>query len=516
MEELDVDELSPFHTEQLRSLATDSFDVPPHLQSPAGKRNVNAPPGLDSTGKGDTNTPPKLDRTKLTVTGEFFKYFEDEMPSRTCNVIAVITLEGSITKSDLDALCQERLGSLPRLCSKVVKDEKGTYLFERMPPSWAVADNIHEESLEGGVAGAMKRAEQLFLAPFDDDKPRWEMRILHGGWFTTESVLIFRCSHVIGDGSSLVMTLLALTDDAPGDGSVNAPAPSKNRVEPSCCSGVRKACTCLPSCFAALQSMFCAPSDDATLLQAPCGGVNSMVKQFSTFKVPLAKVKEISKDGATVNDVAVAAIAGGVRRYLLQHKDPAMLSAEEKGVDYPKLSTSIVVGLSVKPQFLMNGSPDPRQIKLQNNIALMTMPLPMFKSADERIGCVVKESMRLKQTLVPQCVGWMLPCLMKSIGARGIADMAMKANEIPKRTCNSSNVPGPQRQLLIAGAKVKNINFYNNPGEALFACVLFSYNSRLNIMLTCHPEFIDGASISRCMQDEWFALLGVRPEGVLA
>lgn len=258
--------------------------------------------------------------------------------------------------------------------------------------------------------------------------------------------------------------------------------------------------------------LFAPVRDDATVLKGPLGGVNSTNKSFATFGVPIAQVKAAGlRHGATLNEVAVAVVGGGIRRFLLEKGDPLMQEAEAKGTGFPKQTAACLVGLAVSPQQLMHRSKAKTQINLQNKVAIIELPLPLQKSWEERVAIVVKASARLKNSLVPQMVGCVIPAMLKLIGARGVIKMMLNPEEAPKGTCVLTNVPGPQRQLLLAGAKVQDIAFWNNPADNLFTCGMFSYNGQLNTSLIWHPELCDGSALLKCIQEEWAELLGTAP-----
>ncbi|QFU75161.1 wax ester/triacylglycerol synthase family O-acyltransferase [Halioglobus maricola] len=172
-------------------------------------------------------------------------------------------------------------------------------------------------------------------------------------------------------------------------------------------------------------------------------GEVSSTRVTDTLVMQLDDVKTIRKavDGATVNDVILAIVGGGMRRYL-EDKD-----------ELPETSLSCSAPISMRSA---RGSESHGNQVSQMTISLGTdvkAPLKRLaaiqhssvhsKEYSEALGTSV--IMDVSEVMVPQLMGWSMRATSRAAARAGVP--------LPTHTV-VSNVPGPQFPLYLAGAKV--------------------------------------------------------------
>src|SRR3989442_500712 len=186
----------------------------------------------------------------------------------------------------------------------------------------------------GGRDELCETISQILSTPLDPDRPLWELWWLEG--YEGGVVSVLKISHALADGAATrrLLELLHTPDLAPDPGARRA-----DRALPSRWQLIRDALRDLwrtlvhhlpPLVRASLDararvaaaregdSIAAEPSPDALGgPYHPLGGRLSRRRAFHYFSAPLAAALEVRRQlGGTVNDVAVAAVAGGVRRWL--------------------------------------------------------------------------------------------------------------------------------------------------------------------------------------------------------
>jgi WS/DGAT/MGAT family acyltransferase len=154
----------------------------------------------------------------------------------------------------------------------------------------------------------------------------------------------------------------------------------------------------------------------------------------------LAHVKRARKQlGATVNDVLMAVVSGALSRYLAQHA----------GETIDKLRISMPVNI--------RSADEP--LRLGNRFAAVPLELPAgIEHIGERVRAVKLKMDALKQSVVPIVVYGIQSALLTLLPqgvSRGLIDFL--AN---KCTAVVTNVPGPQRELTLAGRRVRGLMFW--------------------------------------------------------
>jgi len=217
--------------------------------------------------------------------------------------------------------------------------------LSKVLPAWepAVSDmdyHIRHSALPfpGGERELGAMVERLHSQPLDLTRPVWECHLIEG-LENRRFAFYFKAHHCAVDGMGAMNMVKAWLSDDPNDRSgPGMPAAPEHKV-PAAAVGkaadglIRKALTVTRGNAKAVSELF------KTFYKLGQGGKESVLRAATTtprtlFNVPitqqrrlgtqlldLSRIKAITEaTGTTVNDVALAIVAGAVRRYLVEHE----------------------------------------------------------------------------------------------------------------------------------------------------------------------------------------------------
>ena len=194
------------------------------------------------------------------------------------------------------------------------------------------------------------------------------------------------------------------------------------------------------------------PADPETELKGPLG----VEKQVAwSEEASLDDVKEVGRvTGCTVNDVLLAAVSGALRRYLERRGRPLA----------PDVHAAVPVDLR----------PPEEPISLGNRFGLVFVALPVGEADPlERLFEVHRRMERLKAS--PEA-GVALT-ILEGLGLTSAqVQQALVEFVGAKTTAVITNVPGPRRQVKLAGSTVRGLMFWvPMSGRVGLGVSLFSY-----------------------------------------
>lgn len=223
------------------------------------------------------------------------------------------------------------------------------------------------------------------------------------------------------------------------------------------------------------------PDLDARDLRAPRTPFNGPItahRRFAFGSVPLADVKRVRNHyGMTVNDVVMALVASTLRRWLLDHD--ALPSSP--------LVAAVPVSVRTKDQ----------QGELGNQVSVMVAALPTDEPdpvvRTEATHAAMMEAKRHFQAVpasLLQDLSNAIPTALSGLAARALFRLAT----MPGVPFNLfvSNVPGPQRSLYVAGARVEGIYPVSAVTDMTggLNITLFSYDGHLDFGFIACREMV--------------------------
>lgn len=457
-------------------------------------------------------------RETLTPVDAAWLHMED--PTNLMMVTGIMTFDGKPDMEHLLAIVRYRLLKYDRFRQRVVEPSLpiGSPHWET-DPDFDVRAHVHRVALPapGDQATLQEFVSDMMSTPLDFSKPLWQFHVIDnydGGW-----ALLSRLHHCIADGIALMHVLLAMTDLSP-DSPWPEPSPRRrlrrgllNRAFRAVVDPATTAVTTARQVTERLMQegretithpgrvldlaqqgtdaaltagrLLLLPPDPATPLKGKLG-----VSKRAAWSRPLslAKVKGIKNQmGATVNDVLVTAVAGGLRRYL-QERDFA--------VDELTVRAFVPVDIRTAQQ----------REALGNKFGLVLLDLPLhIEDALDRLAAMRRQMNQIKQS--PEAV-----VTFGILGAMGMTPTEVQRVIVgifgAKATAVLTNVPGPQIPLYIAGSKIKDIMFWvPQSGRLGLGVSILSYAGKVYLGVVGDTRLIpDPERILDGLYDEYEAL----------
>jgi diacylglycerol O-acyltransferase len=356
-------------------------------------------------------------------------------------------------------------------------------------PDFDLEDHIHELTLPapGGDAELKTLVGEVMSRPLDPAKPLWEVYVVDG--YRGGSALVSRMHHCIADGIALARVMLSLADEEAdtgiehvrvGNGHRSAGPPIVRRARAAAGAAVQASGALAHEAIVmamhpraeashvateavrdaqALATILLTPNDAATVFK---GEMSVPRRAAWSGELDLEEIKAIGRaSGATVNDVLVTALTGGLRSYL-QRRD------------------SLVDQVRAFVPFNLRALDEPLPSTLGNAFGLVFLGLPVgIASTRERLRAVKEEMDAIKrsaQGAVAYGILGVMGLTPPEVEKVGIDVFAAKASMVV------TNVPGPQRPLFVAGTPLRGVLVWAPmSGSVAMSVSILSYDGRVTV-----------------------------------
>jgi diacylglycerol O-acyltransferase / wax synthase len=244
-------------------------------------------------------------------------FLELEHPGIPMHVAGISILEGgeAVTLAGLHHLVASRIHRLPKFRQRVAADlTRRTWIpMTRVDlRSHLFHHRLHAPST---TARLFELAAEIHEAPLSREGPLWEMHLIDGLAGRRQALLI-KTHHAITDGLAGVEMGDVLFDRAPGV--------ARGRVVPPTRYGTGAA----PSSLSALQALVglaYTAVGGPIAIPGPFNGRVGSRRAFAGTVLPMRVIKAIKQElGVSVDDVLVATVAAGLRRYLHEVSYPGI------------------------------------------------------------------------------------------------------------------------------------------------------------------------------------------------
>ncbi|MGE5223852.1 MAG: WS/DGAT/MGAT family O-acyltransferase [Omnitrophica WOR_2 bacterium] len=350
------------------------------------------------------------------------------------------------------------------------------------------------------------KVNELMSTQLDFSRPLWQFTLIEN--YGNGAAVISRLHHCIADGVALMQVLLSMTSDSP-DALLPELPPDKpvyhsrngleelfppvsqalnitsritgmlihesmeSLIKPRHAIDLAKLYT---KGVEALGRLVLRLPDPQTLFKGPLGKEKNAAWSMP---VPLKDVKYIGKVlGGTVNDILLTAVTGALKRYM-----------EKRGASTQGINFRAVVPVNLRP--LETG------YQLGNQFGLVFLSLPIYiEDPRQRLQELKRRMDDIKNT----------PEALVAFGILNTIGMTPKEIENivvyifgTKGTGVMTNVPGPQKQLYMAGAPVNTVMAWvPQSGHLGLGVSIISYNHKVwlgiatDMGLVPDPESIVG------------------------
>lgn len=339
-----------------------------------------------------------------------------EEPGNLMTITGLFRFDAPLERQAVRDLVVGRLLSHARFRSRVVEPPLGW-------PRWEIDREVdldhHLVSVDTTPESLMELVGVLMSRPLDRSRPLWQMHLVNMG---SDSALIMRVHHCLGDGVAMMRVLFSLADDLPSPVS---------RVRAWDTPGPR---VWLDALKDLVLKVLLRP-EPCTALKGPLGP-----RKVAAVSAPLdlAAIKRVEKKvGGTVNDVLLATLTGALRRYLAGH-----------GSTVPG-EVRVVMPVDLR-------SPADRRLGNQFGLAFAALsvgiaePLARLHESRRRLD-VLKRS--------PQSA--ILYGILRLAGCLPVAvEMALVRLFGSRATAVATNVHGPEQRLTMAGRPLTDLMFW--------------------------------------------------------
>ena len=437
----------------------------------------------------------------------------------------VMLFEGTPDWETLLALLNEQLVvRYERFREKVVDGGSGRLSWET-DPSFDIRSHVMRLALPApaNLTTLQEMVSSLASEPLDPRRPLWRFYLVENVHLEHSqtgmaakrakgngSALIGRIHHSIGDGIALIRVLLSLTAATPAASLalIEHEVPQRPHLSPieamarqmgkriltvrslaESAAGeiaqsmenpgrlvelARSASLLSMTSAAILARLVILPADRPSVFRGPLSAIK---KTVWSEPLGLERIKQIGKaSGATINDVLVAVVAGGLRRYMASQGD---------NPDAGDITVTVPVNLR----------PAHKAHELGNQFALVYLQLPLSESRPlERLRLTKKRMDALKNSPEPMVVYQLLSAM--GILPNELSTLARNFFSA-KATAVLTNVPGPREQLYLAGKPLAQLIFWvPQSGDIGLGISIISYKGQVTIglmvdeQLIAHPQRI--------------------------
>jgi WS/DGAT/MGAT family acyltransferase len=206
--------------------------------------------------------------------------------------------------------------------------------------------------------------------------------------------------------------------------------------------------------------------------------------------VPLDELRGVAHAlGATINDILLTAVTGGLRRYLVDHDDPVET----------RLAFRAAVPVNLRPL----GSMD----RLGNRFGLVFLSMPVgIADPLDRLAEVRRRMRSLRASAEPLVTFGIL----KLMGRGPLALQRAVVNLLAaKTTAVMTNVPGPRTPLSLAGRTIRDLFFWvPQAGRVGIGISIMSYAGEVRVGIGTDAGLVpDPESIVAAYEEELTTLL---------
>ena len=419
---------------------------------------------------------------------------------------------GVFRLDEVRARIDGRLGLLPRLRQRVADVPFGI-----ARPVWVddvdfdIVNHVDVVGLPSphDEAALLQLAAELVMTPLDRARPLWHLRFVTG-LEGDRVALIERAHHAMVDGVSGVDVSVVLLDASP-DSPANvdtgwepAPAPGAvallvggviDRVRAPWVSGARTVVSLANPARAARNArevVAALRTVGASGARAPRSSINMQVGSRRRIVVLRERLSDVRSAGhargATVNDVVLTAVAGGMRALFLSRGESLP----------PDRTVKVLIPVSLRDES--------ESMTLGNRVGGLLASLPIgIGDIDERLEAIAKTTKELKASPEASAADVLLrvadllpPSIAKTIG-RGVHHQPFVNTVV-------TNVPGPPFPLYAMGARMlEAFPIVPLGGNMDLEVAVLSYDGALTLGITADcatcPDvevFADGLERSLC------------------
>lgn len=424
-------------------------------------------------------------------------------PTNHMVVTALLLFEGELDGARVRALIRERVGWIARMRACVEAGTLGLFHRWREREAFDVDAHVRESVLSepGDEASLHALVGEAMSQPLDPGRPLWELHVIHGLREVegARSALLTRVHHALGDGIAQMLLLLSLTDLEPnpigpnplrelfttGPQGIDAARRFIHEIMPHGMGLLLRGdlqqleghrhhrdlgwqARRLAGATRSLASLVLRRPDASTVLR---GSLGVDKRAAWSRALPLEHVHAVSQTlGVTINDLLLAALCGGLRRYLIERGEPP---------DGVELRAAVPINLRGLAEMA----------KLGNRFGLLFLTLPIhLVEPHQRLEELRRRMLALEHSAEP-LVTWAILDVMgyspKLVERLILAYFAQRVSMV------MTNMPGPEQPLWLAGEKLAGMMFWvPQSGRVGLGVSICSYAREVRLGIACDAGLI--------------------------
>jgi WS/DGAT/MGAT family acyltransferase len=480
-----------------------------------------------TTSEGASAKPSQKSRAKKVKGIEFDAWMSDNDalmwrierdPLLRSTILCVWTLDRAPDRVRLHATLEKTERLVPRLRQRVVSDPLGV-----SPPRWEPDPyfdvNYHVRTVRVPGAGTMRdlldMAAPVAMQAFDKDRPLWELYCVEGLEGGRAGILL-KLHHAMSDGVGLVRMTEGLVERSraaaprPVGGEYLQEQPEAaqhgelfhlgeavlHRASTAIKRGRRAAAAVRRGLTSFAGHPLTAAGEVVETLESvgrllrpvsepmsPLWRNRSLGLHLDVLEVPLDDMLDTAHSvGCTLNDVFVAAVAGGLARH---HED----------ADRPTKALRMTMPINLRT--------GEKGLQAGNQFVPARFAIPLDID-DPRERMLAIHKLILRQRDEP-ALGWMDEItaainVLGEAGATRLTGTMMKALDLA-----TSNVPGPPFSVYMSGARIEHMFPFGPPAGAAVNITLFSYDGVAHIGVNADRAAIGDCARLRYHLEQGFA-----------
>ena len=436
---------------------------------------------------------------------DVFSWYLEHDPLLRVPVVVVVHLDSEPDVTALRARLADAVLRVPQLSEVVVETP-----LRLAPPRWTHVDDVdlhwhvREVALPptGGSDALMELARHDATTPFDTHRPLWTVTVVHG---VPEggAALLLRFHHALTDGVGGVALANELFDlerrphaatSTPSSPAASRPHPVVDALTEEARSAVRSGLTAPLTLARQGTRALLHPRDTASTIASVARTVapvrrtlspllreRGLSRSLHAVDVPFAALHDVAKrQGATVNDAFLTAVARGLRRY-----------HEKQATPLPMIRVTMPIDLR-----------HPDDPPAGNRITLLRFLVPTGGDDVGRNlrGVRLVAQQRRRERSLPHTQGIARALTLLPSGVVGSMLKHVEALV--------SDVPGPPVPLFAAGAAVTGWHVFGPTTGAALNATLLSYEGTCYIGLNIDRQAVeDPDALATCVREAFDELI---------
>lgn len=395
-------------------------------------------------------------------------------------VCGIYSFASNLRKEELVKLFQDKLDQFPRFSSKVVPEDGHMPYWEIVSPM-NVSEHFYEYNLfEGGKAALRKQLLEISNSSMDMTRPLWDVHLIH--LEDNKSIFVVRVHHCISDGQGL-LRMTSIFSDEPQPIAPYEAVPSQNAT-------FRESLRAMGSALGMVWRILFKRPDTLSPIKKKdpikIFGVDWLDTPFNFAEIN--RIRSFVKGKrASINDVLLVILSGGIRHYLKQRGIPLS--------EIIRMQMHCVMPVAI-----------PKRSGSGNNIATVQVLLPIeIESPIERLR-IIKERMndikRSPQALISSTFNRIGPYLPRWLTNWLYAGLEESTSVF------MSNVRGPDVPLTMCGHVLENFMWFGRPFDKIdVSFPMVSYGGKMNIVFLYDTELINAENLKYCLMKSYLELL---------